>query len=99
MCPVHRPVVDGERYITTWSDGDRLDAVLVKDDHAFLELTDSENRRLRLVDDHRRRYKAATDTVIGEGERPGRHVGPCEFPRACTPREGSQLFGDGGERG
>src|SRR5687767_11469497 len=63
LVAVDDPMVDGQRDIGQGADLNRVDAVDLAHDHALLQLADAEDRRLRLVDDDRRREQRARDAV------------------------------------
>src|SRR6266545_3192610 len=65
--PVDQAVVEGQRQIAHWPDGDRVYPLTRDHDRALLNRADAQDRRLRLVDD-RHREQAAADTMIGDCE-------------------------------
>ena len=89
--PVEHAVIDGERHIRHRLDHHRVSAIDAAHDDALFELADAEDRRLRLVDNDRRRNERAGDAVIGDRERAALHVGGLQ-------RVLARALGDVGER-
>ncbi len=69
----------------------RVAARLGHDDGPFLELADAEDRRLRLVDDDRRRKQAAAHAVVRDRER-------AALRSAGVSASVARLFDEGAER-
>src|SRR5258707_15273311 len=65
---VQRAVVDGKGDIALGAHADRLDAADLDRTHSALDATRAKDRDLRLIDDDRRRQKAAAHAVIRDRE-------------------------------
>src|SRR3569832_1497569 len=69
LVAIHYAMVDGQRHVAAGTNDDTIFAVVGCHHHrTLLQLSNSQDGRLRLVDDDGSGDEAAADAVIGDGE-------------------------------
>src|SRR6476620_8494197 len=80
-------MIDGQRHIGHWPDEDRILTADFANHDPLLELADTEDRRLTLMEDDRRCEQRSRYAVVRDGEAAAGYVGTLQFPFAGTARE------------
>ena len=94
LVAVDDAMVDGQRHIRHRQYDDRIVAIDLANDDAFLQLADAEDRGLALVDNDRRREQAARHAVVGNGEASARDLGAGQLAvaRAAQTADAAQII-------